>query len=384
MEPLPHDFLHKLSKALKLSTQQDLLLGISLIHSHRPISKAEGLKFLKSKLTELPTILKEKLPEPVLHELLQALHNPNFDSKLRDASIKYIQQLYKTFSEPIPHMLSLLIEDETALDHRQNTRGVDTSESNAVLKQIVATLGPASVMQDLGYACCQDESALKVLLRQFGKGIDEAKVARILGMFAATHSGLEEGISLSLYDAAVVPTSNASATGTASSTATAKPSTWNLDVFITAISSMCPRLDWLNVMHHLDFPEFSVPDQQGFNLLSTAYGKATNGQAFPSHILLSKWRNLHAQLNLIKFATLANAASKNPSSSASISKFDGLEKLLSSASSPLCVSFANVGIVNALLAISEESGFYAPVSQFLEEGRGWILLLALVESKVRF
>ena len=381
MEPLPHDFLHKLSKALKLTAQQDLLLGIALIHSHRPISKAEGLKFLKSKLTELPTILKEKLTEPVLHELLQALHNPNFDSKLRDASIKYLQLLYKSLSEPMPHMLSLLIEDDTALDYRQTTRGVDTSESNAVLKQIVASLGPASVMQDLGYTCCQDESALKVLLRQFGKGIDEAKVARILGMFAATHSGLEDGISLSLYDAAVVPTTNASATGTGSGSTVSKPVTWNLDVFIAAISSMCPRLDWLNVMHHLDFPEFCVNDQQGFDLLSTAYTKATNGLPFPTHILLSKWRNLNAQLNLIQFATLANASSSTPAATASISKFEGLDTLISEAPSPLCVSLANVGIVNALLAISEESGFYAPVSQFLEKGRCFILLLALVESK---
>lgn len=384
MEPLPHDFLHKFSKALKLSPSQDLMLGTALVHSHRPISKAEGLKFLKSKLTELPTILKEKLSDPLLHELVLAIHNPNFDAKLREASLKYLHHLYsKTLAvEPMPHVLTLLIEDDAMIDNRMATKSADSSgaESNAVLKQIVSSLGPAQVMQDVGYACSQDENTLKVLLRQFGRVLDEAKVARILAMMSTTHTNLEEGIPLSLYD-------NTQALIDTSALATSKATSWNLDVFIASIASMCPKLDWLTVMHNLDYPEFQIHDLEGFKLITTTYTKAT-GQTFPYHILLSKWRNLAAQLNMIKFATQTLAQPHQPTletfaTLSPLSKFDGLDAILASAPSPLSSAFASVGLVHALLNISEESGFYAPVAQFLEEGRSFILLLSLVESKVR-
>lgn len=372
IDPMPHDFLHKLSKALKLTIQQDLLLGVSLIHSPRMIAKSEGLKFLRSKLPELPTLLKEKLTEPVLHELLHALSNPNIDAKMREAGYKFLHQLYKSLGELIPHMLSLLVEDETTLEQQTqratlSTRSVETSESNAVLKQIVASLGPAQVMQDLGYACCQEEASLKVLLRQFGRVIDEAKVARMLGMMAATHTGLAEGIPLTLYDATV---------GASTATAT----TWNLDVFIGAISSMCPKLDWLQVMHQLDFAEFVEHDLGGFELLASAYRKATS-QPFPSHVLLSsKWRNINAQLSMIKFACQSSNA-VSFASIAPLAKFNGLEDLL--AKENVNPAITSVALVTTILSISEESGYYAPAAQLLEEGRSFTLLLALVESKVR-
>lgn len=382
MEPLPHDFLHKFSKALKLSSAQDLLLGVSLVHSHRPICKAEGLKFLKSKLTELPSILKEKLSDPLLHELVLAIHNPNFDAKLREASLKYLLQLYRanaTPTEPLPHILTLLTEDDTMLDARLAAKSTELSESNAALKQIVATMGPAHVMKDVGYACSQDENTLKVILRQFGRVLDEAKVARILAMMSATHTGLEEGIPLALFD-------NTQSLIDTTALASSKATTWNLDVFIAAIASMCPKLDWLNVMHNLDFPEFQILDLQGFQLIVSAFTKATS-QPFPYHILLSKWRNLMAQFNMIKFATQTLAQQSNSELLATLSplsNFQGRDALLAASPSPLSSAFASVGLVNALLAISEESGFYAPVAQFLEEERSFILLLSLVEAKVRF
>lgn len=382
MEPLPHDFLHKLSKALKLSSTQDLLIGISLLHSHRPITKSEGLKFLKSKLQDLPNLLKDKLPEPLLHEFVNAVHNPNFDAKLREASLKYLHSLYKSLNvEPMPHILTLLAEDEPALELRQMGKTGDLigAESNAVLKQIVASLGPAQVMQDLGYPCCQDEATLKVLLRQFGRVLDESKVARILGMMCITHKGLEDGISLSLYD-------NAQPLIDAAALTSSKATCWNLDVLVSVLTVMCPKLDWLTVMHNLDYPEFMVNDLEGFNLLARAYFRAT-ALPFPTHILLPKWRNLSAQLCMIKYAfeayTTSQANNVSRASIAMLSPFSHLDALMASSPSPLCTALSAVGLVNALLNISEECGYYAPVAQFLETGRSFILLLSLVESKVR-
>ena len=381
MEPLPHDYLHKFSKALKLSGVHDLLLGVSLVHSHRPVSKAEGLKFLKSKLQDLPNIVKSKLPEPLLHELVQALHNPNFDNKLRESSLKYLLQLYKSFAaEPLPHILTLLAQDDSSLEARQIAVDPTGAESNAVLKNIVSQLGPARAMQELGYAFCQDEAQLKVLLRQFGKQLDESKVASILAMMSATHQGLEDGISLALFD------NSQPLFDSATNPSAAKPITWNLEVFVSAVTSMAPKINWVDVMHNLDQPDFAIADWKGFQLILNTYKLATS-QAFPTHVLLSKWRNLPAQINMLKFTIEALA---EPSYSAlvapvvGLTPFDGLEQLMSASPSPLCTAFASVPIVNALLSISEVPGFYAPVSQVLQSGTSHLLLLAVIESKVRY
>lgn len=380
MEPLPHDYLHKLSKAIKSNATIDLLLGVSLLHSHRPVSKAEGLKFLKSKLQELPNIVKAKLPEPLLHELVQALHNANFDAKLREASLKYLLQLYKSFAaEPLPHILTLLAHDESLLEARQTAVDPTGAESNAVLKMLVSSLGPAQVMQDLGYACCQDETHLKVLLRQFGKQLEEAKIARILGMMANTHHGLEEGISLALYD------NSQALIDTGALASAPKPTTWNLDVFVAAVLSMAPKINWTDIMHNLDYPEFSVSDLSGFQLLLGTFKRATS-QAFPTRVLLSRWRNVPAQINMLKFAleTLADSTSSSLLAPlAGLTPYEGLEQLLKASPSPLCSAFACVPITNALLSISEECGYFTPTSQILQAGKSPLLLLAVIESKVR-
>lgn len=381
LEPLPHDYLHKFSKALKLGGAQDILLGVSLLHSHRPVSKTEGLKFLKAKLQDLPNLIKAKLPESLLHELVQALHNPNFDARLREASLKYLLQLYKSFAaEPLPHILALLAHDDSgALEARHTTTGDPTgAESNAVLKLLVSSLGPAHVMRDLGYLCCQDETYLKVVLRQFGKSLDESKVARILGMMCATHHGLEEGIPLALYDnsQAIIDTSALSTD--------VKPTTWNLAVFVAAVSAMAPKLNWLDVMHHLDYVEFSPVDLTGFQLLLDVYAKAT-GSPFPTHTLLSKWRNFSAQISMISFTleTLANPATRAlVTPVAGLGAFAELDALLAS-SSPLCAAFAAVPLTSALLQISEECGHYTPVAHIMQAGKSSVLLLAVLESQVR-
>lgn len=380
MEPLPHDYLHKLSKALKLTGVQDLLLGVSLVHSHRPVSKAEGLKFLKAKLQDLHNIVKAKLPEPLLYELVQALHNPNFDVKLRESSLKYLLQLYRTFAaEPLPHVLALLAHDDSTLETRQNAVDPTGAESNAVLKMLVSSLGPAQVMQDLGYHCCQDETHLKVLLRQFGKQLEESKIARILGMMCNTHQGLEEGISLALYD------NSQALIDTGATASSPKPTTWNLEVFVNAVNSMAPKINWTDVMHNLDYAEFSVADLKGFQLLLDVHKRATS-QAFPTHVLLSRWSNVSAQINLLRFTleTLADPAkSELLAPVAGLTAFDGLEQLTAACPSPICAAFARVPITNALLNISEECGYYTPVSQVLNVGKSPLLLLAIIESKVR-
>lgn len=382
LEPLPHDYLHKLSKALKLNGAQELMLGVSLVRSHRPVSKTEGLKFLKSKLQDLTNIVKSKLPEPLLHELVQTLHNPNFDARLRESSLKTLVQIYKSFNgEPLPHVLCLAALEDCAASDAEKTMGVDptsSADSNAVLKALVASLGPAQVIQDLGYLVCEDEAYLKVVLRQFGKNLEETKIARILGMMCVTHHGLEDALHLALYD------NSQAIIDTAALASTHKPTTWNLSVFVSAVTAMAPKLNWIEVMHHLDYPEFAVLDIAGFHLLVDVFTKAT-GNPFPTSTLLSKWRNAGAQISMIKFTlqTLANPDTANRVTPVErLQKFDGLEQLLAS-SSPLHASFDAVPLIDALMQISEGCGYYTSVAQVLKPGKSHVLLLAILESEVR-
>lgn len=384
--PLQPDFLSMLSKNLKLSATQDLLLALSLLHSDQPDTQSEARSFFISKLKELPTTLKEKLPEPVLIELLSSLVVQNIEIPLRNSTLKTLFLVFKFLNEPIPHTLYYSIDEPTLAELTQLESEMKKSiveipkshsadDPNTLLKQIISSLGPAQVMQELGYISCQDSDALKILLRQFGRNLDESKVAKMIGMMASTHTGLDESMPKAIQDIC----------GSHSSQLSTDASEWKLDVFVQTVSQMNPKLDWDLILECLDYPEFSVQDSQGFDLLVKTYHIATNSR-LPAHFLTYKWKNFQAQLEVIKYAVCADPSKINFSSQHQITEFNGLENILESYESINTAPWKTVNLIDCLLSISDESGFSSNVHQLFNAPKTecpHILILSLTQSKVR-
>ena len=57
--------------------------------------------------------------------------------------------------------------------------------------EVASATGLAGIMEDLGYACTQTESAFRDVLHQYRSTLDEAVLANVLGMMARTHSNLD-------------------------------------------------------------------------------------------------------------------------------------------------------------------------------------------------
>lgn len=94
LDPMAHDYLQRFSKALKLTYNQDLLLGCCLSKSHCKSIKSEGLKFLKGKILDATTSMKEWLPQRLIEELLISVFTqPEYDSKTKEILTKMLPKV---------------------------------------------------------------------------------------------------------------------------------------------------------------------------------------------------------------------------------------------------------------------------------------------------
>ena len=111
------------------------------------------------------------------------------------------------------------------------------------------------------------------MLNQF-ESLDEASVARVLGMMARTHAADQDQ-----HD---TQASLAAALG--GSALPEQPwdgsKSWNMDLVLDMLKRAGPQLQPIGVMENLDFEGFNVPDANGFLVLMTAW-KRLSSEAFP-------------------------------------------------------------------------------------------------------
>lgn len=127
----------------------------------------------------------------------------------------------------------------------------------------------------------------------------------------------------------------------------ATSSSWDLNVFVFAIKSVAPSLDWFKVLTLLDSPRFSVVSKDGLQLIMSVYLMVRDGP-FPVQVFLGRWTNTSAQLAVVKLLI---------SSDVDVHKcFEGTSRRTEAsdvASHPL---WSSVDLIETLLQLSDAEG----------------------------
>ena len=260
--PLQEDFLHAVAKAVKATSAQQLAMGLGLAQCSDQAIRAEGSKFLRTRLNDLtapPSGGKEAvaaLPEELGHALIFYLERRDGFDKQRAALMKSMLisahyygcrcpplatprrgratctcpqsqcccqrgSLDSDLQRPFTHIPSLLVcavhPGDTMpltmlpLMHAVDAESIDLNSRTKFddVARRVMSAGPApplghacdelaALMHDLGYSCCASSKTLGELLAQF-EPPDARCVGAVVGMMAATVVSLDD--SLSLYGA---------------------------------------------------------------------------------------------------------------------------------------------------------------------------------------
>jgi len=278
IEHLQEDFVSNFSKALKLSPQHELLIALGLAHSVDPNIKQEGLKFLKNKVADLQLATLKVLPDNVLHTLLYVLRTEGL-SKQAQSVIKGMQK-----ATPVSQTVAPLLSEGADVNIANSKEAYirDSKKPDALVTEIAGMCHISSMMEDIGYSCCESAVSFKDLLSQFPE-LKEADIAQIIGVMARTHTVLEGGVAL--YKD-FPPTTDFSVSDKADQVA----KSWNLNVFIDVMKEMYPKLSWPLVVKQLDHPNFQVPDPKGLALIMGVYRKISK-EPFPLDFLFEKLRD---------------------------------------------------------------------------------------------
>ena len=167
-----------------------------------------------------------------------------------------------------------------------------------------ATLGAstaslAAAMQENGYSCAKSEETFRAVLDVFD-ALDEAEVARMLGVVARTHTGLPDASGL-------VPGLANLLKEPLLAEGEAPPQEWNVSVIMSVLLEKFPRLDWKLVARRMDHSDFYLPDQQAFQVLMGMYVQGA-GAPFPVAAVCrdgALWDNTAGQMSLLEHAMAA-------------------------------------------------------------------------------
>jgi hypothetical protein len=209
---LQEDFLHAVAKAVKATTAQQLSMGLALAQCGDTALRAEGAKFLRTRLNELTQPQpgsKEavaSLPEDLGHSLVFFLERQEGFAKQRAALMKLLQHIHPAERMPLAllPLMHAVDTEATELNSRlayETARATGASGGGAGFPAApLPASGPelAALMQDLGYSCCANAKCLGEVLGQFGP-LEPACVGHLVGMLASTVHSLDD--SLSLYSA---------------------------------------------------------------------------------------------------------------------------------------------------------------------------------------
>ena len=205
--PVQEDFLGAICKAVKATPAQQIAMGLALAQCADGQLSSDGLKLLKSRLTDLGLPPHNRadgvssLPESLLHSLLFFLERREGLTKQRTALLKILHQLHPQEKAPLSMLPLLYGAEEEHTPGDLNSRLVfDVERTRAVPPsgQTVLTaksMELADLMQDLGYSCCANTKCLSEVLGEFSE-VDVAAVGGAVGMMARTASSLDDSLSL--------------------------------------------------------------------------------------------------------------------------------------------------------------------------------------------
>lgn len=311
-------FFQQLSKGLRLSAIQEVVLALVLRHSSTPELATLAQTHLRTCLPALVQSyidtegstrqheggLHETTPE-VLHLILSAiLLSPKDVGLSTDTHEAFLRTLQRDFpKELVPVVLAPLLyptESQLTPEMSSDGPGISGNMLENSLSELVA---------ELGYSFTSNlEECRNSLLSLAGGGITPLSVAKVLSTMCRTHNSLDE--SLNLQTPGGFWSGNSSENKDKNSASSNQSSSWNVDIFVQALKEVSPNLPWSNVILELDHQEFLVKDRPGLVILMTALrlGLQNLGfhpDTFPIDHLYRRWKNIEGQFHLISI-TLKN------------------------------------------------------------------------------
>jgi CCR4-NOT transcription complex subunit 1 len=150
---------------------------------------------------------------------------------------------------------------------------------------------------EMGYLFTNSVDECRASLLQLGgREVYAATVAKVIGVMARTHTGLDDSSTLPC-----VGSEGSSMWGEKEHKA---EKTWNVEVFIKSVHELQTTLNWTEIIYELDHPGFCVKDRAGLILLMKALklGLQTQGLqgCFPMDLFYRHWKNTDGQLSLFQ------------------------------------------------------------------------------------
>ncbi|KAG0302024.1 hypothetical protein BGZ98_007861, partial [Dissophora globulifera] len=226
-------------------------LALAVLQSSKQDFVAQAERVIRS----TTPALKDQLSSPdLLLEFIQSLDASIYKywNEPNDIVTNVINTLY---NNNIPKNVSAAIKEILDME--------DNSES-AIL---------AKAMREAGPPCCKSQATVNDVLRQAGfdnsNTPTEQSIARALGMMVSRH------------------TKSVSDNG------------WDFRVFATALNK--GNVDWVKVIHSLDYPRFKVVDASGFEFIVNAFRSADKTKRpFPLDAFWNQWSNAEGQISLLR------------------------------------------------------------------------------------
>ncbi|KAK2550448.1 CCR4-NOT transcription complex subunit 1 [Acropora cervicornis] len=252
--------LPNMSRVLKLNKVQEVIFGLSLLHSSNQDLKNHAGQFVKHKLPDL------------LRSYIDADVGGVQEGGLTDVAIEVLHRL-------LTHVVHGP-RDQVGVGDDQVTAFLETLKKDFPKERVPVVLSP------LLYPDLQDISP---------DNVDECKNTLIqFGMMVKTMYDLGEDVPIQNYGS-----SSASMDKLGLGELTPGPVTWNVEVFVQALKETVPLLSWRQVIQELDYPEFHVPSREGLQLLFTACHRGLM-EIFPVDVLYRTWTNTEGQLSWIQ------------------------------------------------------------------------------------
>mmetsp|Transcript_3255 Transcript_3255/g.6046 ORF Transcript_3255/g.6046 Transcript_3255/m.6046 type:complete len:2350 (+) Transcript_3255:179-7228(+) len=313
------------SKVLKLSTAQQLCVGVGISESVENNVSNEGAKLLVTTLFNNADLTPEegdKVDESVVSRVVCVLRShPVFlaDAELGNSCMLALQNaLPDSFDkvEVAPFLVpgSLYVDLLPSSGASKHAAG----EKGAVTKSVVAALGIDKIMKDLGPECTSSVNKLKnilqPILKQRNKKLDDSDVSRVIGMMMGTQSfflgGGAKQLSGNVVNALHEEFAGLELGSSKSSSSSTKG--WDVAIFIQVAKQLCSApIDADKILRKLgdrcEEMSFKTVDKTAFNLVVNAYKlmKGGNGPV-PGLLFLDitdlpgrLWQNKSAQMGLL-------------------------------------------------------------------------------------
>ncbi|KAG8177929.1 hypothetical protein JTE90_000793 [Oedothorax gibbosus] len=288
--------LSQLSKVLKLSSVQEVTFGLALLYSSVDEHVNHSVNFLRHKLPDYIKHICDKDPSSeddlsqdlpplilhlFLHQLVFGLRDLGLSVELRE---KYIKKLNKDFTNNSQLALLPYIRINN-LDPVMEPIGTSTKTTEDSLVEVI---------QEMGYNFTSSVEECKTNMLQIGlREPTAASVARILSMMSRMHSGLSDAMPIQNMNSNMVMWNDKEKSENSQAS-------WNVDVFVKVIRDMAPSLDWKEVVHELDNPNFLLKDRKGLKLLWQGLILGLGHETFPMDRMYRRWRNAEGQFSFFQ------------------------------------------------------------------------------------